>query len=120
MNTLSYGYKKPINPDTGDVVFPALETDIQQLNDHAHNGVDSAPLATKTISVVSGNWGSDLGGGTYRQTLTLATGFSYDTCEMWVKRSTGERCYPTLVRVSSTQVYLYTNDNTLNYTVYYR
>lgn len=41
MITLSYGFEKPVNGDTGDVFFPALERDIQRLNDHTHDGVNS-------------------------------------------------------------------------------
>lgn len=119
MLTLSYGYKKPQSPDTGDVFFPALEQDLQQLNDHAHDGSDSAPLASRSVSAPSGSW-SATSGGTYRQLVTVPSGLSYDSCEVWVKRSTGERCYPTLERVSSTTFYIYTNDNTLTYTLLFR
>lgn len=119
MQTLSYGYKKPANPDTGDLVFPALEADIQQLNDHNHDGANSAPLATTQQSVLAASW-SATANGTYRQLLTVPTGLSYDTCNIWVKRSTGEVAYPTLERVSSTTFYIYTNDNSLAYTVNYR
>lgn len=120
MQTLSYGYKKPQNPDTGDIWFPAMESNMQQLNDHAHNGVDSAFLAVSSQSVLAAAWGSDLGGGRYRQLLTVPTGMTYAGCQIEVRRSTGEVCYPTIERVSSTQFYLYTNDNTLAYTVLYR
>lgn len=121
MLTLSYGYKKPENPDTGDVWFPALAADMQQLNDHNHDGATSAPLATLVQSVLSASWGvAPQGGGLYRQLLTVPTGLAYDTCDIWVLRSTGERAYPSIERVSSTTFYLYTNDNTVAYTVQYR
>lgn len=119
MQTLSKGYKKPQSPDTGDLVFPALEADIQQMNDHAHNGTDSQPLATRQQTVVHAAWVAQ-GGGTYRQTITVPTGLSYDTCDIWVQRSTGERVYATMVRISTTQFYLYTNDSTVDYTLSYR
>lgn len=121
MITLSKGYKKPQNPDTGDIFFPALETDIQMLNDHNHDGVTSQPLATLSQSILHANWvASPAGGGLYRQLLTVPTGLSYDTCDIWVLRSTGERVYAGMSRVSSTTFYLHTNDNTLDYTVQYR
>lgn len=121
MITLSKGYKKPQNPDTGDVWFPALELDIQMLNDHNHDGVNSQPLATLVQSILAASWVvAPQGGGLYRQLLTVPTGLSYDTCEIWVLRSTGERAYPTLERASSTTFYLYTNDNSLAYSVQYR
>lgn len=119
MQTLSYGYQKPENPDTGDTWFPAMEDNIQQLNDHTHNGVNSAPLGSSTVSAPSGSW-SSVGNGTYRQLVTVPSGLSYDTCEVWVKRSTGERVYATLERASSTTFYIYTNDSSLTYTLYFR
>lgn len=121
MLTLSKGYKKPQNPDTGDQWFPAQETNIQMLNDHNHDGVTSQPLATLSQTILSANWATaPQGGGLYRQLLTVPTGLSYDTCDIWVLRSTGERAYPTLERNNSTTFYLYTNDNTLGYTVQFR
>lgn len=120
MITLTYGYKKPINPDTGDIVFPALEGDIQQLNDHNHDGANSAPLATQTVSALAANWVTGVAGVSYKQLITVPTGLSFDTCNTWVKRSTGEMAYPTIERVSATTFYLYTNDNTLAYTLFFR
>lgn len=119
MLTLSYGYKKPQNPDTGDLFFPALEADIQQLNDHNHDGTNSAPLASGVQDALSGSWVAT-SGGMYRQLMTVPSGLSYDTCNIWVKRSTGEFVYPTIERVSATTFYLYTNDNSLAYKVFYR
>lgn len=50
MITLSYGYEKPQNGDTGDVFFPALERDIQRLNDHTHDGVNSPFISAQAPS----------------------------------------------------------------------
>ncbi len=119
MQTLSYGYSKPANPDTGDVWFPAMETNIQQLNDHNHDGVTSAPLTSTLQTISSGSWVATTNG-TYRQLLTVPTGLSFDVCAIWVRRSTGEFAYPTMERVNATTFYLYTNDNTLSYKVFYR
>lgn len=121
MLTLSYGYKLPQNPDTGDVVFPALQTDIQQLNDHAHNGVDSAPLATQSASILAAAWSAaPIGGGVYRQSISMPTGLSYDVAQIWFKVSTGEYVYPSVEKINSTSYYVYTNDNLLQYTAFYR
>lgn len=121
MQTLSYGYKKPINPDTGDIVFPALEGDIQQLNDHAHNGTDSAPLATQSVSILAASWAAaPIAGGVYRQAVTVPTGLSYDVCQIWFKLSTGEYVYPSVERISASSFYVYTNNNALAYTAYFR
>lgn len=121
MITLSKGFLKPQNPDTGDIWFPGMETNMQKLNDHTHNGTDSQLLATTSQSILAGGWAAaPQGGGLYRQLCTVPTGMSYDTCDIWVLRSTGERAYATMERVSSTTFYLYTNDNTLAYTLQYR
>lgn len=117
MNTLSYGYNKPQSPDTGDIFFPGLEANWQQVNDHNHDGGTSAPLASQTQT--TSTWSATTNG-TYRQLMTVPTGLSYDTCQVWVKRSTGEACYPTLERASSTTFYIYTNDNSLTYNLFYR
>lgn len=121
MQTLSHGYEKPQNPDTGDLFFPALERNIQRDNDHTHNGLDSALLASLTQSISSGLWvAAPIGGGVYRQAVTVPTGVNYDVCQIWFKLSTGEYVLPSVERISTTQYYVYTNDNTLTYTAYYR
>lgn len=119
ITTLSKGYKKPSAPAYGDTVFPAMEENIQLMNDHTHNGTNGALIANTAQSVSSADWGSDLGGGTYRQLLTVPTGFAYDTARMQVRRSTGEAVFPTIERASSTTFYLYTNNNSISYTINY-
>jgi hypothetical protein len=119
MLTLSYGYKKPQNSDTGDVVFPAMEQNIQQMNDHQHNGVDSALLTSSTNS--TGIWSAaPIGGGLYRTLMTVPAGYSLNSCEMWFKTAAGATIYPSIEQVSSTTYYLYCNDNTLVINAYYR
>lgn len=121
MLTLSYNYKKPQNSDTGDVVFPALEADIQQINDHAHNGTDSAPLATSTVAISAGSWvAAPIGGGVYRQSITVPSGMTYDVSQVWFKLSTNEYVYPSVEKIDSTHFYVYTNDNSLAYVAYFR
>lgn len=119
IEVLSYGYEKPSDPTFGDVFWPALERNIQQLNDHNHNGTNSAPIASVTASISSGSWGADIGGGTYRQEITLPAGRTYDTTRLFFKRSTGEMTYPTVERASATSFYIYTNDNSVSYVVSY-
>ena len=50
MKVLSHGVYKPEAGDTGDVFFPRMEDNMQHLNDHTHNGVDSPYIATQTAS----------------------------------------------------------------------
>jgi hypothetical protein len=58
-----------------------------------------------------------LGGGNYRQVVTLPAAYDYDKVQIGFRiTSTGDMVYPTVERISPTQVYVYTNDNTLDYT----
>lgn len=121
MQTLSYGYKKPANPDTGDLWFPALELDIQLLNDHTHDGTNSAPLATTSQAISSAGWGAAaIGGGLYTQIITIPVSSLYSQVEIWFKLSTGEFVYPSIEKLTNTSYAIYTNDNSLNYVAYYR
>lgn len=120
--TLSYGFIKPQTGDKGSVFFPALETDIQKLNDHNHDGITSAlisPLsvAKSTQSIDAANWIS-LGGGNYRQEVTLPSGYTLLQTIMRFEISgggaDGNIIYPSLVKGTSTnKFYVYINDNTL-------
>lgn len=49
MQTLTYGFKKPQVTDQGSIVFPALESNWQQVNDHNHDGVNSALLSPNSV-----------------------------------------------------------------------
>lgn len=123
MITLSFGFKKPEINDKGDVVFPALEDNIQQLNDHTHNGTDSAKLTAASIdplttALSNANWvaaTNDL----FRQLVTLPASLSFDLVVIQCRLSDGSIFYPTLERVSPSQFYVYINDNTQNVTVQY-
>jgi hypothetical protein len=121
ITTLSYGYKKPSNPTTGDLFFPAMEDNIQQLNDHNHNGVNSAPLSAFIDVISSAGWTSaPQGGGVYRQAVTMPAGFDFDVCQIWFKTTNGECLYPTVERIGSSSYYIYSNDNTADFQAYYR
>ncbi len=122
MIVLSYGYKKPSNPDTGDAFFPAMEWNVQLMNDHNHDGVNSAPLGSRTIDIPKENWvlDTDIGGGIYNQEVTLPAGVDYDVIQMWFKISTGQFVYPSVDRVSASKFKIYTNDNSLDYVAYFR
>lgn len=124
MLTLSYGYLKPQTGDKGSIFFPALEADIQQLNDHTHNGVNSALISSSSITpltqaILSAAWVATTGG-TYRQLVTVTGGLMYDQFTVSVKlTATGHLIYPSIEKVSSTTFYVYTNDNSLDYTLVY-
>jgi hypothetical protein len=119
LSTLSHDYEKPSNPTYGDVFWPAMERNIQRMNDHTHDGDDGELIAKDTGSAASGSWGSDLGGGSYRQIITLPNNRQFDSTEIQFRLSTGEVIYPTVEKISGTTFYVYTNDNSKTFTILY-
>lgn len=125
MITLAYGFKLPEAGDKGSIWFPALEDDIEQLNDHDHDGVNSAPISAKnvaseTATAAAVDWASQ-GNGLYRQLVTCPTGFTYDASNLSARlASSGHLVYPTFEKVSATSFYVYTNDNSLAYTILFK
>jgi hypothetical protein len=119
-NTLSHGYIQPANPDTGDTFWANLATDIQLMNNHVHDGSLGTILPTVTQTISSGSWSAVSGQpGTYSQTITVPTQFSYDSVEINFRLSNGTKIYPTVTRVSSSQYIVYTNDNSQNFVAVY-
>lgn len=114
MQTLSKGWKLPETGDFGDVWFPALEDNINQLNTHDHDGVDSEKIIvtnlTKVSATVLGASFVDQGNGYFRALVTMPGGLSYDNFIVTVKDpTTKEIIYLKQEKVSSTTYYLYTN-----------
>lgn len=121
MITLSYGYLLPQDPDTGDEFFVALEDDIRQLNDHDHDGVNSAPLAFHPVSILAASWVAVPSvAGLYKQDIVVPAGLQYDSVDLWFRLSSGEFVYPSVERVNSTTFRVFTNDNSLAYVAYCR
>lgn len=125
MNILTYLFKKPQTGDKGSVFWPALEDDIQQMNDHTHNGSDSAPLTSASVTAVlqtvtSAGWASQ-GGGTYRQLVTMPGTLVYNNYDIVIKNNdaTRERLFLAIEKVSSNTFYVYCNDNSIGFIVHY-
>jgi len=125
--TLTYGFIKPQSGDRGSSLWTALEDNIQQLNDHTHNGTNSAKLPAQSITgvtqtIASGSWVT-YGGptGFYRQQVTVPAGFDFDVVSISFRESgsTGAAIYPTVERVSDTQYLVYTIDNTADMVAVY-
>ena len=128
--TLSYGFEKPATGDKGSVFWPALEDNIQQLNDHTHNGTDSARLTSVGMqanvqSVTTAGW-SSVGGGLYRQTVTLpaaltAVGGVYNDYNIQIRNAaaTERVLLLPIEKVSTTSFYVWINDNTIALKVIY-
>lgn len=126
METTAYGYKIMEANDIASVWMQAIMDNWERMSDHDHDGSDSVALTPAAITaysstVLAASWSAQ-GDGMYRQTITVPSGIleinSYDTY-VYIT-STGERIYPTIVRVSATSFYIYVNDNTLALTIKYR
>jgi hypothetical protein len=124
MQVLSYGFLQPENGDPGSVWFPALNDNIQKLNDHNHDGSNSSLLNLSsflggTVAILAANWVLDVPG-RYKQTVIVPTGYSYDDFNVLFKLENGDLVYPSVERVSGTSFDIYTCDNTLGYTAVFR
>ena len=123
MLTLTYGYKKPQTNDKGPVVFPALEGNIQQLNDHDHDGANSKKLTAASVeaepqTILAASWVA-IADGQYRQLVTTLAGYDFDKVTINFRTPNGDYIYPTVERVTAFSFYVYTNDNTIAYTAIY-
>lgn len=123
MQVLSFGFNKPETNDRGPVVFPALEDNWQQVNDHSHNGINSAKLSGASLeatnqAILAAGFTVVVGTpGHYEQTVTLPAGFSYDTTTISFQiTATGTRIFPGIEKVSATQYKVLMSDNTTNIT----
>ena len=122
--TLSYGYINPQNGDPGSTWFPALNSNIAQLNNHNHDGVTSAQLAATSIasasvSIPSGSW-SLVEAGKYEQTVNAPSGFNMTQYSIMFYLSTGEIVVPSIQQLSSTSFKIFSPLNTISYTAVFR
>lgn len=127
MQTLTYGYELPETNDKGSVFFPALENNITQLNDHDHDGSNSARLTAQSITgvsqtITSGSW-SATSGGTYRQLVTMPPGTTFDDYGIVFRLasggSSGHQVNLSVEKVSASTFYVYINDNSVDVKILY-
>ncbi len=127
-STLTYGFVKPATGDKGSTFWGQLEADIQQLNDHNHNGTNSAKLdASSSMAVVQNltttAWTEV--DGTFHKTITIPAaltnvGGTVDDYSIQFRDfTTGEVAYLSFIKASSTQITVYTNDPTTTRKIYY-
>jgi hypothetical protein len=116
--TLTYGYIKNESGDRGSDFFPDLEFNIQRINDHNHNGVNSAPIAITAIegidqTVLAAGWAAVAGQtGTYKQTVTVPTGIDLDSHYPRIKDANGNILYLTIDILTTETFDVFINDNT--------
>jgi hypothetical protein len=125
--TLSKGFKLPITGERD--WYDTLEDNITQLNSHDHDGTDSEAISTKylsksTATLASGDWAAVAGhSGTYKQTVTVPSGYAVNTMEakfyVTAGGQAGYEVHPTIRKASATTYDVFTNDNSVGYTVVY-
>lgn len=124
MQTLSNGYLLPESGDRGNIFFPGLESNIQRINDHDHNGTNSEKLTSlsllglvDTTSLVSGNW-SLQANGLYRALVTMPGTKLFDTTTIAI-RLNNKPLFADYEKVTDNTFYVYVNDNSISATVLY-
>ncbi len=122
MLTLSYGFKQPQNGDLSDTWFDELANNVQKLNDHTHNGVNSSKISATAVNALTQSlpntgWGAF--GDIYSQSVTLPSAQLYDNYYVSFKTTAGEPVFLSAVKTSSTAYTIYSNDNTLGLVAYY-
>lgn len=125
MQTLSYGFQLPQTGDRGENLFTPLEQNIQKLNDHTHDGINSALINAFSIasaqSLINASGWVAFGGpvGEYRQLVTMAPGYNFDTDTMSFRTADGAYAYPKVLKNNDTSYYIYCNDPSVTFKVVY-
>ena len=122
MQTLSNGYLLPETGDRGGVFFPGLESNIQRLNDHTHNGADSEKLTPESIAglnatISPGDWALHTNG-LYRAALTMPGNKVFDTTTIRMVAN-NKFLYGDIEKITANTFYAYVNDPALTVTVLY-
>ena len=123
--TLSFGYIKNQTGDKGSVFWPDLEFNIQRINDHSHNGVNSAKLTNASIDSITQNilaagWAFDVPSAAYKQTITVPAGVDLNKHYPRFKHvGTGEIVFLSATILSDSQYEVFINDNTVDLQVAY-
>ena len=114
MIVLSKGWKLPETGDFGNVWFPALEDNINQMNSHDHDGVNSEKISggnvkATSVTVTSGSF-SLVSAGVYRATVTVPNAGLVDESKAVVKDPTSKNIMLlNQEKLNSTQFYIYIN-----------
>lgn len=126
MSLTTYGYNLIVNGTRG--FWDKLNSNTQQLNDHNHEGTNSAKLSPKAITkatqqILAASW-SATSGGSYTQTVSTPSGYAFSTglsVKFYIYSGgniTNELAL-TPVRVTDTSYQLEINDNTITITAVY-
>lgn len=121
-------YQKPVAKDTGDVVATTLDDLFDRITNHNHTGQDSKAITlniTKEVqdlvATVDFNW-IDQGNDVHRAQIALpAVATVDDNMRNFFYVNGGEyvRFYPTVEKIDNTNMYVYSNDNTIDMRIVY-
>jgi hypothetical protein len=124
--TLSFGYIKNQTGDKGSVFWPDLEFNIQRVNDHTHNGVNSAKLGNASIDpstqqVLPAAWVAVVDQtGTWKQTVTVPAGVDLNKHYPRFKDvASGNLVFLTVKILTDATYEVEINDNTIELQVAY-
>lgn len=113
MQVLSFGYQLPEDGDFGSVWFDALESNIQRLNGHSHDGLDSPLLSSQNIAAFSQTVleASFLASGDkYRVQLSTPSSRDFDSFAIVCKDPTSkDQMYLEIEKIDATNFYVYIN-----------
>ena len=122
--TLSNGFKLPEDGDTGSSWFDDLEFNIQHVNDHDHDGVNSelltaASITAQILNFASADWGAPTEG-LYSQTKIIPSSLTYDNTMKEARDASGTVLNVDLIRASATTITVKTNDNSQDINVAFK
>jgi hypothetical protein len=108
-----YGIKKPESGDSGELVFDALGSNIDQQEAHTHDGTNSAKISAasiskSTVAVSSASWLTVTDKG-WRKLITCPSGFNIESYLPIFRTSDYRLINPTIERVTSTTFYMTQN-----------
>ena len=123
MIVLTFGRKLPETSDKGNVFFPALEDNITLNDAHDHDGTNSKALQSHNMTpgtLAVDLTGYSVSGNLYRKTVTMPSGYEFETSHISVRLNGGtrdkEQIFPKMEYVSATSFLLYmpTNSQAVN------
>lgn len=114
---LDNGYKKPNTGESGNVFCPVLEDNWTRISTHNHDGSNSNSLKSSD-SIAAASWVVD--GNLFKQTITIADSKSFDLVNLrFTDASTGEVVSLEYKKNSDFSYDVWTNDDSITYTVLY-
>ena len=115
MQILSNGYQKPETGDFGSEFFPALEQNIQLMNDHNHNGTNGEKIsalfveAAPVVAVTAASF-TDQGNGYHRALAVVPGGQQADNFMPLMRDPvTKEQIFGRVEKNSATSFFVYLN-----------